>query len=152
MIKLRFAQGSEADLLSELAFESKAHWGYSPEFMAACRDDLKIHATDCATGRVVVACDGDEIVGFYQVAGTAPAGELADLFVKPAYIGSGVGKKLLKHAEQFARQLGMESLEIHSDPNAKDFYLHMGATEMGSSPSGSIPGRVLPRLFLKIPS
>jgi len=36
-------------LLSNLAFRSKAHWGYSDEFMAACRDELtysseKIHA------------------------------------------------------------------------------------------------------------
>jgi GNAT superfamily N-acetyltransferase len=152
MIELRVAEESEANLLSELAYESKAYWGYSPEFMAACRDDLKISPRDCRSGHIVVACDGDKIAGFYYITGTTPKGELADLFVRSSYIGTGVGKILLEHAEQLAKQLGMESLEIHSDPNAKDFYIHMGAVEAGTIPSGSISGRVLPRLVLAIPS
>jgi hypothetical protein len=33
---------------------------------------------------------------------------------------------------------------IDADPNAEAFYLAMGAVRIGQTPSGSIPGRVLP--------
>jgi len=35
---------------------------------------------------------------------------------------------------------------IDADPNAEGFYLKMGAERVGESPSGSIPGRMLPLL------
>jgi len=39
---VRGANVWERHELSRLAFRSKAHWGYSPEFMAACRDELGV--------------------------------------------------------------------------------------------------------------
>ena len=44
----------EADRLSDLAFRSKAHWGYSPEFMEACREELRVAVAAIAAGRVFV--------------------------------------------------------------------------------------------------
>ena len=37
---LRPARVDEAGLLSDLALRSKAHWGYSPEFIERCRTEL----------------------------------------------------------------------------------------------------------------
>ena len=40
-----------------------------------------------------------------------------------------------------ARAIGLDA-----DPHAVGFYEHMGAKVIGEAPSGSIPGRMLPRM------
>lgn len=39
MVRIRRARPDEAGALSELALQSKAHWGYDPRFLEACRED-----------------------------------------------------------------------------------------------------------------
>ena len=65
-VLFRNALKGEAELLSAVAFRSKAHWGYSPEFMEACRDELtyspgEILAQDST---YVVADAAGSIAGF----------------------------------------------------------------------------------------
>jgi GNAT superfamily N-acetyltransferase len=150
MITLRTAKPSEATTLSELALRSKAHWGYSDEFMAACKNELVITPEECASGLLVVAEQDHTLAGFYLLAGKPPAGALDDLFVDPALISKGVGGKLFQAAAEHARELGYASLDIHSDPHAEAFYLHMGAKKIGERPSRSIPGRSLPLLRIEL--
>jgi GNAT superfamily N-acetyltransferase len=146
MVNLRSANPADAAALSNIAFKSKAHWGYSDDFMAACRDELTITPKACISGLIVVAEENSALVGFYQLGGKPPIGELSDLFVTPELIGKGLGKILFLAARDHALRLGFATLSIHSDPNAEAFYLHMGAKKTGSSPSGSIHGRELPIL------
>ena len=40
--------------------------------------------------------------------------------------------------------------ETVADPDAAPFYVHMGAEPAGEAESGSIPGRLLPRLVHKL--
>ncbi len=61
-------------------------------------------------------------------------------------MGKGLGRILFDTIAKHARSLGFTSLNIHSDPYAEAFYLHMGAKKVGDLPSGSIPGRTLPLL------
>lgn len=147
---MRPAASNEATQLSNLALISKAHWGYSEEFMEQCRDELTIDPADCDSGLVNVCEDNGTILGFYRLSGEAPQGVLEDLFVEPTYIGNGVGTELLQHAIKTARNLGMAALEIDSDPNAEGFYLGMGAKRIGTVTSSSIAGRFLPKLLLEI--
>ena len=70
--------------------------------------------------------------------------ELGLLFVAPPHIGHGLGRKLIEHAKQQARESGYQSILIQGDPNAAHFYTAAGGQPAGSSPSGSIPGRMLP--------
>lgn len=149
-MSIRSATSHEAPALGDLAFRSKAYWGYSDEFMAACKDDLQVTPEDCDAGLVHVATDGDTITGYYRISGEDQQGKLDDLFVDPDYIGRGVGKELLTEAITHARALGYAALEIHSDPNAEAFYLHMGALRIGAIPSGSIADRELSLLTLPI--
>lgn len=150
MRTIRTAKASEAGILSDLAFRSKAHWDYSKEFMAKCKNDLKIKSTDLTSRLTRVIIDGDIILGFYSLYGEDQDGKLTDLFVEPHYIGKGVGKELWNAAVNQAQKLGFKSLEIHADPNAEDFYLHMGAERIGSVSSDSISGRELPLLMMRI--
>jgi GNAT superfamily N-acetyltransferase len=148
---LRPAHPAEASVLSELALRSKAHWGYDKEFLDACRAELTVTADDIATGRVVVAAANGRLVGFYTVDGAPPDGELGNLWVEPGAIGVGLGRRLWKHAVNTARAAGFTTLRIESDPHAEGFYLAMGATRVGESPSASVPGRALPLLRFRLP-
>jgi hypothetical protein len=49
-----------------------------------------------------------------------------------------------------ARRLGAHLLIIESDPGAAQFYEAMGAQRAGTAPSGSISGRELPRLVVRL--
>lgn len=136
----------EAELLGELALRSKAYWGYDQSFLNGCREELTFQPEEMQTRRIVVAESAGHVLGFYSVDGDPPQGELGNLWVDPESIGSGVGRRLWRHAVDTARRAGFALLRIGADPHAEGFYLAMGAQRVGETPSGSIPGRVLPLL------
>lgn len=142
---LRPARPGEARLLSALALRSKAHWGYNDSFLAACRHEMAIRPGEMTARRVTVAEVDGTVAGHYTIDGGPPEAELGQLFVEPAHIGRGVGRALWNHAVGTARELDIHTLFVDSDPFAAGFYLVMGATHVGATPSGSIPGRELPR-------
>lgn len=142
-MRIRPARVEELDELTELAMRSKAHWGYDDAFMAACRDELTMRPG--FADRIDVAEDDDgRIVGMIRL----EADELEDVFVDPSAIGTGVGRALFRHALDRAWAEGMRVVRVTADPNAVGFYESMGMQRIGEAPSGSIPGRTLPRLEL----
>jgi GNAT superfamily N-acetyltransferase len=152
-MELRRADPSEAALLGALAQRSKAHWGYSPEFMAACRAELSYTPDDlgCDTSSFMVAVVEGQIVGFYALERVrVEAFELAALFVEPQHIGRGIGRALIEHAKQAVAQAGVRLLVIQGDPHAERFYLAAGAVPAGQRESASIPGRMLPLFLIEV--
>jgi GNAT superfamily N-acetyltransferase len=143
---IRPARPDEAPALSALSLRSKAHWGYDSAFLERCRDELTLTPDDVVVQRASVAELHDRVVGFVTLAGAPPDGEIAALFVEPDVIGSGAGRALFARVIDLARAAGFTRLTIDSDPGAEGFYLRMGARRSGESPSGSHPGRMLPRL------
>ena len=132
---------------------SKAHWGYSNEFMNSCRDELTYGANEIADGGVefAVADVNGKIAGFYALRRLSPAEfDLEALFVDPGNIGEGYGALLLNHALSVVQKKGGEQLQIQSDPNAEEFYAAAGARQLGIRESGSIPGRYLSLLVIDI--
>jgi len=81
-----------------LALPRKGYWGYDPEFLARCRDDLTVSPAQVDGRRLVVAVVQGSLAGYVRVGGTPPAGELEALFVDPPWIGSGCGRLLLERA------------------------------------------------------
>ncbi len=146
-ITIRKARPGEGQLLSEVAFRSKSHWGYSREFMAACRAELTVSKSDISNPAryYVVAQLNETIIGYYALE-RLPSDEceLEALFVEPNYTGQGVGRSLIEHAKSHARRLGAASMRIQGDPNAMAFYLAAGGIQIGERESESIPGRYLP--------
>lgn len=147
---LRPARPDEAALLTDLVLRSKAMWGYDDRFLAAVRDELVITPDACATGSIQVAQDGERIAGLAEVEVDGDTAELAKLFVAPDAMRSGIGRLLFDWAESTARDAGARAMLIDSDPGAAEFYRRMGAVDDGEVPSGSIPGRMLPRLKLEL--
>jgi N-acetylglutamate synthase-like GNAT family acetyltransferase len=150
---IRAARESEALALGELAFRSKAHWGYSPEFMEACIEELSVAEEDIAAPDALfrlAECEG-EIAGYYALVRLSQDEyELDALFVEPQWIGRGIGRALIEHAKKSARQLGVRSLLIQGDPNAERFYLAAGAVQVGERESESVPGRMLPEFRIML--
>lgn len=151
-IYIRPAAPHEASLLSDLALRSKAHWGYPPDFIAACRDALTVSTQHILENAVFVAQNADgKAAGFYlliaQAEGTAT---LEMLFIAPEAMGQGCGRALFDHAVQVARAGGCREIQIDSDPYAESFYLRMGAERIGEAESTVVPGRMLPLLRCRL--
>ncbi len=145
-VRMRPAREADLAALSDLCFRSKAVWGYDAAFMEACRAELTLAPSDLRDSSIQVAENGGLIVGVVQVAVTGSAASLEKLFVAPDAMRSGAGRLLFAWAVEAMRDRGARTLVIDADPGAADFYRRMGARDAGRAPSGSIPGRWLPRL------
>ncbi|MEV0641787.1 GNAT family N-acetyltransferase [Streptomyces sp. NPDC050619] len=150
MVLIRAARTEEAAFLSELALQSKAYWGYDEAFIAACREELTVHESEVEPRRTTVAEADERILGFITLEGEPPEGILGMMFVDPDAIGRGIGRLLFAHNIATARKLGFVRVTIDADPNAEPFYRAMGAVRIGTTPSGSIPGRVLPLMAVTV--
>src|SRR5258708_16475289 len=80
---------------------------------------------------VFVVTHGEVITGFYAFKTIEGSFFLHSLFVVPEKIGCGVGKRLWHHAVDFARRTAHGHFMIESDPNAEEFYIHLGARRVG---------------------
>jgi GNAT superfamily N-acetyltransferase len=150
VIRLRNAQQDELSSLSGLCLRSKAHWGYDEAFLAACRTELTLHPDELRATSLQVAEHDAAVVGLAQVKVTGADADLLKLFVEPASIGTGIGRLLFEWATAKARELGSVRMMIEADPGAVPFYERMGAHQAGFTPSGSIPGRMLPRMLMEL--
>lgn len=150
MLQLRDARTDETATLTELCLRSKAVWGYDAAFMAACRHELTIGPHDLNRSLLQVAVTGDAVIGLAQVTVDGDDADLAKLFIDPRALRTGAGRILFDWAAREARARGAKRLWIEADPDAAPFYRRMGAIDDGVVASGSIAGRVLPRLKLEL--
>ena len=157
-LTVRPGRPDDAAALSDLAFRSKAFWGYSESLMAAFADELKV-SPEMAAEAIIAEVDG-VIAGFHllgPVSGALPgrpatepppadAGELDMLFLDPTFIGAGVGRVLFQDAMAKAIARGWTTVYIVADPQSTGFYETCGAVRVGERLSPSVPGRFLPLL------
>ena len=136
--------------LSDLCFRSKAVWGYDKEFMDACRRELSFQPRDLELTLIAVVEHDGKPIGVAQVKVVDEEADLLKLFVEPTALRNGIGKALLVWATDVATKLGAARLIIESDPDAASFYRKMGAYDVGQAPSGSVPGRMLPKLAMDL--
>ncbi|MEN1937475.1 GNAT family N-acetyltransferase [Paenibacillus sp. 102] len=136
---------NEANELSHIALISKATWDYSEEFIQACKEDLTI-TEDYIVNNYVYVLENEGIkIGFFSFL-RKQEDALDFLYLHPNYKGKGYGKLLWQSVVEKAAELGIKSFTIDSDPNAKGYYIKMGAKLIGETPSTVFKGRVLPLL------
>lgn len=150
MPSLRPPRPDELNALSALCLRSKAVWGYDEDFMAACREELRVTAEDLRDDDMQVAVDDEGVIGLVQVSVDGDVAELEKLFIDPDRMRTGAGRHLFDWAAAAASERGARCLMIDADPDAAPFYRRMGARDVGSAPSMSVPGRFLPRLQLDL--
>lgn len=149
-LQIRPPSATELPYLSALCLRSKAVWGYDKAFLEACRAELTIAEDELLDSEIGVAMAGPHIAGIVQVRSHAQQAVLEKIFVEPRSIGRGLGRTLFHWALERARITGAEQMIVDADPSAIPFYRTMGMVDAGQVPSGSIPGRMLPRLILSI--
>lgn len=152
-LRIRAAQSADADLVSDIALRSNAYWGYSADFMAACRAELTCSAEDInnAASSFAIAETDAGPAGFYALRELGDhAFELDALFVEPAQIGIGIGCALLQAAKDRVAGTGGGTIVIQGDPHAERFYRAAGGVAIGERESGSIPGRRLPLFRISV--
>lgn len=147
---IRRALPEEASTLTTIALEAKRHWGYPEHWIKHWESDLTISADFVRDHHVYVAEADGEIRGFYALCVSDDKAELEHMWVTPASIGTGIGKKLFLDAMEKAAALAVRDVEIVADPNAAGFYERMGATQIGEVDS-PIDGqsRKIPRLKIE---
>jgi GNAT superfamily N-acetyltransferase len=149
-LKIRTPTLDELPDLSDLCLRSKAVWGYDAAFMEACRAELSLHPQDLQLTKIGVAEQNGQPVGVAQVRIVDDEADLLKLFVEPGALRRGIGRALLAWAANVSTKMGASRLVIDVDPDAAPFYRIMGASDVGEAPSGSIPGRTLPRLMIDL--
>ncbi|WP_420333215.1 GNAT family N-acetyltransferase [Roseibium sp.] len=149
---IRPARQADKNALTELCMRSKQSNGYDDTFMEACTDELRVRDSWILEDDfwVAEAVDGS-LVGCIRLSSDTDAGgELETCFVAPDYKGKGVGRALFQTLESQARKIGLKHIALDADPFAEAFYARMGFETTGRSPSGSIPGRTLPRMRMEL--
>lgn len=144
---IRPAVRSDVEILTDLAMRSKASHGYDAAFMEQCREELAIAEQTLRERDVWLAETDGVIVGFFALEPPADGVcEVNPIFVEPRLQQGGVGRALWQKLEERAHSVSAKAIGLDSDPNAMGFYEKMGLKVTGWSPSGSIPGRMLPRM------
>ncbi len=101
------------------------------------RDYLRWCYEEEPEGFTVAETNG-KIVGFISVhtwgEGQGRQGEIVEIAVDPAWQGHGLGKRLLQHAEEYARQRGCQQLFLwvgRENARAIRLYQKLGYEEVG---------------------
>lgn len=144
-LKICQAIFEDAELLSHIAFASKAYWGYPERWMEIWKPQLTFTPEYFREHANWVAELGGNPIAFYTLLEKDGYAWIENLWVLPEYIGKGVGKQLFLHAADLARQHGHNALQLEADPNAVGFYEKMGMRKIGERRS-EVEGqpRILP--------
>ena len=150
-MKIRPAQGHEAEALTAIALKAKAYWGYPADTLESWKRELTVSTQAITSRPTFVAVIGDEIVGFYSLLPSDHSWKLDHLWVLPQLMDRGIGRALVAHALETAARGGASSVTVDADPNAESFYLACGANRCGEVPAPirGEPGRVRPQLAFR---
>ena len=127
-ITIREALPHQATDLSDIALKAKGYWGYSSEQLDLWRKEfLTVSPEYVKANRVwVAAVDTQQLVGFAAIEQSGEEAILEHLWVLPAYIGRGIGKRLFFHVAAT-----IPRFVFTSDPHADGFYQKLGAQKIG---------------------
>lgn len=134
-MRIQKADPGEASLLTSIAFEAKASWGYPAAWLNAWARDLTVTPAALAAHPAFLAFDEEERVGFALLEISGKKASLEHLWVRPTRMRRGIGRALFQCCEAAARAAGAQAIEIWSDPNAEGFYVRQGAVRIGEMPA-----------------
>lgn len=125
--RMRKAIAEDLAVLNQISVESKKYWGYPEEWIQRWLSDLTVGESDLKQNETYVLTLGDGLAGFCSIAEEAHYYEIIHLWVLPAYIGKGHGKRLLN--ESIANTVhSHKKIKVVADPNAENFYKSQGFT------------------------
>jgi predicted GNAT family N-acyltransferase len=79
----------------------------------------------------LVALRDDEVIGTLRIVRSGQHAKIGRMAVRAAVRKSGVGSRLIQHAEVVASQMGLKEIVLHAQLAAKGFYRRLGYSEVG---------------------
>lgn len=144
---IRPARVAETGVLTAIAHEAKRYWGYPEPWIAAWREALTVTGDDLHALTVLVAEVDGGLAGFIAIDLRPEPAVVEHLWVRPGYMGQGIGRSLFLAGAGEARSSGHVRLEADADPNALDFYLKLGGVHTRDVPADVLGvARTLPRV------
>jgi ribosomal protein S18 acetylase RimI-like enzyme len=144
-IKIRPAHYKESALLTDLAMRAKARWGYPKEWLTLWTEQLTVTSEYIQRHSVLIAEHLDAVVGMCALEERGDYWQLEHVWIDPAFQRQGIGRQLVTCALDLARARP-GPVRLVADPYAREFYLGLGAREVGSvpAPMDGAPERTLP--------
>lgn len=133
--RIRRAGPDEGWLLRQVEIASKAHWGYSDEYMARFASVISMSPAYVEAHEVWVLEKSATIMGFHGLIHHEDMSELDHMWLLPQHIGKGHGRLLFQHAVERARAAGALRLEWEAERHAIGFYKRMSARPLRRSTS-----------------
>ena len=126
-MRIRLAKKSDAENISKLRgkiIERVFSKDYSKKVIGLLLEKhcAKKIEGQIGEGRVFCLFDGEKLIGTIYLIGN----KIGGLYLKRGYMGRGLGRKLLKYVERFAKKRGIKKLFLYSSLNAEGFYLKHG--------------------------
>ena len=116
MLAIRLAIATDRDVIEKL-------------YIAATGQEFALSEEEwqrwIGLGGVVIAEAYNQTIGFGGVDVTARE-QLRWLYLLPEYQRGGFGSKILRELEQIGWRSGLQSIRLHSTPNAVQFYAKLG--------------------------
>jgi GNAT superfamily N-acetyltransferase len=128
-IVVKRAAAQDAERLTALVHSSGAYRGRYRSIVAGYQvtpEYIDRHPVFMATGTA------GNLLGFYSLLLDPP--ELDLMFVADEAQGRGVGRILVDHMLDRARESGVSGVRVVAHPDSEDFYLRMGAQRIGVVP------------------
>ena len=150
-IKIIPATPEMADALTNITIAAKRYWNYPEHWIQQWLPLLIVSAKYIQENETWVALADGDPAAYYSLKPEADTLWLDNLWVLPDQMGKGLGSSLFSHAVERSRQRGVSSLKIEADPNAKGFYVRMGAFRIAENYS-TVAGqmRIIPVMEYKI--
>ncbi len=149
MTNIRKAKPTEANTLTDIAVKSESYWGFDSDFMESFKSIYKVTEDFINTNPTFVMEKGEYIVGFYSILASKDEASLEYFYIEPQFIGKGYGRLLWEHMLESCKNLGIKGVEIVTSPEAAEFYIKMGAIQIGKTESLVRKGRKIPKLYRK---
>ncbi|HSI81566.1 MAG TPA: GNAT family N-acetyltransferase [Solirubrobacterales bacterium] len=129
-VRLRPAAAADVERLTELVRAAYGH--YVERLGGPPRPLVDDYAEVVATRDVTVAERGGEIAGLIVLVVEDEGFTVDNVAVDPGHQGRGVGRALLEHAEQAAREAGFDSIRLYTHERMTEnlsLYARLGYAE-----------------------
>lgn len=139
--ELREARAADLPAVQRITAQAYAVWlpvlGYPPQPVT------EDHGPRIDRGEVLLACDGERVLGLIVVESHADHALIFNVAVDPEQAGRGVGSRLIAEAERRARAAGKARMTLYTNAlmaRNVGFYETLGYAETGRRPNLARPG------------
>ena len=141
---VRRARPAERHVLEALQWRASLDNAGDRAALLAHPDAIVLPPQQIADGQVLVAEAHGVVIGFGAIL-TRDDGEteLDGLFVEPAHMGRGIGRRLVDACTDLARAGGSRYLHVIGNPHAAAFYERCGFERIGITETRFGPGLTL---------